>query len=110
MDRFLEIIAWTLIVFIAVVVVICIGAMVYSVPILDEGIVIDKIFDPANTTYMYHKVGNVSYMQPLRDDEDWILRVQGTTDEGKDRVENWEVSREYWEQTQIGDRVTRVKK
>ena len=108
MDRFLEIIAWTLIVFIAVVVVICIGAMIYSTPILDEGVVIDKIYEPENTTYIHHKVGDVSYLQPLRDDEDWILRVQGATGGGKDRIENWEVSRERWEQTEIGDRVVRA--
>lgn len=56
---------------------------------------------------MYRKIGNVHQMVPIVDDEDWILRVEGITAEGKDRVENWEITRETYDQVEIGDRVTR---
>lgn len=108
MDRLPEIAAWLMVAILVAVAVMGIAALIYSTPVLDEGVVIDKTYEPANTTYIYQKVGDVSYYQPIWDDEDWILRVQGTTDEGKARTENWEVSREQWERAEIGDRVTRT--
>lgn len=46
-------------------------------------------------------------MVPIRDDEDWVLYVRGETESGKLRTERWAVSRETYEQTEVGDRATR---
>lgn len=91
----------------AALLVLGIWGAIESIPVLDEGVVVDKWYEPRRTTYMYCKIGNVHQMVPIVDDEDWVLRVEGITAEGKDRVENWEITRETYDQTEIGDRVTR---
>lgn len=98
---------WVLIAILVAVLILGIWGMIESIPILDEGIVIDKWHEPESRSYMFHKVGNVCQMLPIVDDEDWVLRVEGVTVEGKERVENWQVSRKTYDQIAVGDRVTR---
>ena len=90
---------------IALLVVLPIALLIASAPILDEGVVVAKYHEEASTTYMYRKIGNVHQMVPIRDDEDWVLEVRGTTEKGKERTERWEVPEETWNRAEIGDTV-----
>lgn len=82
-----------------------IWGVIESAPILAEGVVVEKYHENASTTYMYRKIGNVHQMVPIGDDEDWVLEVRGTTEEGKERTERWEVPEETWNHVEIGDTV-----
>ena len=107
MDRFIEVAMWGLLAIVISILALGIWGLIESAPVLDEGIVIDKWHEPESRSYMFRKIGNVSQMVPIVDDEDWVLRVEGITVDGKKRVENWQVSRETYDQAAVGDRVTR---
>lgn len=94
-----------LVAIIVLLVVVQIAAVIATAPILDEGVVVEKYHEEASTTYMYRKIGSVHQMVPIKDDEDWVLEVRGTTEEGKERTERWEVPEETWNCAEIGDTV-----
>lgn len=100
-----DIIAWVAVALVIGVLILGIWGCIASAPILDEGLVVAKYHEEASTTYMYRKIGNIHQMTPIRDDEDWVLEVKGTTEDGKERTERWEVPEETWNHVEIGDTV-----
>lgn len=94
-----------LVTIIVLLVVVPIAAVIATAPILDEGVVVEKYHEKASTTYMYRKIGSVHQMVPIVDDEDWVIEVRGTTENGKERTERWEVPEETWKHVEIGDTV-----
>lgn len=86
-------------------IVLLMAAAISAMPVLDEGVVVEKYHEGARTTYMYRRIGTVHQMVPVKDDEDWVLEVRGTTEEGKERTERWEVPEGTWKRVEIGDTV-----
>jgi hypothetical protein len=82
-------------------------------PKLDEGRVVGMRYEPANTQVMMMPVvisngrTTTTMIVPyyIYDDEDWVLTVTGTLENGKQRTEDWYISRSAYESLEIGDEV-----
>lgn len=70
-----DIAPWLFLAIIVAIVALLTWAAIDSIPILDEGIVVEKEHEPQRLTYHYRKIGNIHQMVPIIDDEDWVLVV-----------------------------------
>lgn len=94
-----------------IILVLCtalIATAIFSIPMLDEGIVIEKKYSPERIQVMPVRTGKVTCMIPRRTKEKWEIKVEGTKDNGKKRVEWWTVTKEEYDRIQIGQTIKRT--
>lgn len=111
-DRTLSVVAVTVIVGFVLSVI----YLVYlGMPKLDHGVVVAKRYEPASNTMMLLPIsvsnGRTTsvIMVPynIYDDEDWVITVTGTLDNGKTRTEDWYLCQSDYNKIQEGDSVDR---
>ena len=70
---------------------------------LTEGYIVEKQYEPERTWTQIQKVGNVSVPQIYKDDEDFILIVEGFNEDNKLVRQSFYVSKEYYDEHEVGD-------
>ena len=83
-----------------------------SKPPLHNTRVLDKQYEPANsfTTLMPILIGKTTILMPytIYDDEDFVLNVMGYTKDGDRKCRRLYVTRDTFDEVQIGDNVDRL--
>lgn len=82
-----------------------VAAIFAGLPQLDEGIVVDKDYEPPRTRLSYTTINGRTTPHVYHDDADWRIKVQGVTEDGKHRAEWWDVGAGLYELIEIGDYV-----
>jgi hypothetical protein len=76
---------------------------------ISEGVVVSKKYEPARSYVIMQPilVGKMTTLIPITyfDDEDFILYVQGITEEGEEKKESFYVTKAMYEETKKGDTV-----
>ena len=89
-------------------IVIIVAAIISSLPVLTEGIVIDRIHEAAyisrRTTY---DDDGYQVINDTKHDEAFYIVVVGVTEKGDERKETWKVTSFVYEKVQENDRVYR---
>lgn len=82
-----------------------VAAIFASLPQLDEGIVVDKDYEPPRTRLRYTTINGRTTPHVYHDGADWRIKVQGVNEDGEHRTEWWDVGAGLYELIEIGDYV-----
>lgn len=81
------------------------------IPQMTEGVVIDKEFTAAHTTthttFIRSGKVNVPSIRTVRHPDVWRIQVSGTTKDGKQHTEWWNIGVELYNSIEVGDFVVR---
>lgn len=108
MDRIIKVVCFLVI---TVLVAVLVAAIWTSIPQLTEGWVIDKNFTAAHTTRTTSIVFTGKISVPItrfvHHPDTWRIHVSGTTEDGEERAEWWEIGETLYGMIEIGDWVIR---
>ena len=81
----------------------CVALLTGCCGTIRSGVIVDKQYRPAVTTYMPMRIGNSTILMPVRHPENYSITVEGKTEEGKKATRVVDVTKEEWQSLSVGD-------
>ena len=81
----------------------CVALLTGCCGTIRSGVIVDKQYRPAVTTYMPMRVNNTMILIPVNHPERYCIVIEGKAKDGQKATRTIEVAKEEWQGLSVGD-------